>query len=119
MVWGLTQQTERKPPQLPALIPMENMHWNRVSHWPPLQHGVMSPVMMSRSYLVTHDDRLMGSSVKVALTLQTRITNTNLLTILWCPDQFLHRLKGKLRNEENWHYREGDQDTVTRECGSF
>ena len=51
---------------------------------------VMSQVSMSRSYLVTHDDRLMGSSVKVALTLQTRITNTNLLTILWCPDQFLH-----------------------------
>ena len=31
-------------------------------------------------YLVTQDDRLRGSSVKVALTLQTRITNTKLLT---------------------------------------
>ena len=39
-VTGLTQQTEKIPPQDPAAIPIPNIHWNREEHCPPLKHDI-------------------------------------------------------------------------------
>ena len=53
-VTGLTQQTEKIPPQDPAAIPIPNIHWNREEHCPPLKHDISIQSASRRDILLVN-----------------------------------------------------------------